>query len=166
MALNPKGFLDLERQFVLIDTNKTRLTTIDQLSSCLGLINVNISNDELVAIFQRASKGEHRTNYLDLINELRGQMSKHREDGVISLYKDMTETTGLDYVTSNQMLKWFRADNHPDIVDRHLSPKQVHEESSEQVYFVGKLFMDLLRAEVTIDNIRMIVCSKPFEHLI
>jgi hypothetical protein len=152
LALNPKGFLDLERQFVLIDTNKTRLTTIDQLSSCLGLINVKISNDELAAIFQRASKGEHRTNYLDLINELRGQMSKHREDGVISLYKDMTETTGLDYVTSNQMLKWFRADNHPDIVDRHLSPKQVHEEFTDKIDLFGRLGVNLFDFRASIIN--------------
>lgn len=66
-------------------------------------------------------------------------MSKHREDGVISLYKDMTETTGLDYVTSNQMLKWFRADNHPDVVDRHLSPKQIHEEFADKIDLFGRL---------------------------
>lgn len=139
MTKVPRGFLELERQFVLIDTNRTRQCNINQLSNCLGLVGVKISNEELEAVFQRAAKGASDVNYLDIINELRGQMSKHREAGVISLFKDMIETTHSDYVTASQLLKWFRADNHPDIYDRHLSPDKIHEEFADKLDLFGRL---------------------------
>lgn len=131
--------MELERQFVVIDTNRTRQCTINQLSNCLGLVGVKVNNEELEAVFQRTANGASQVNYLNLINELRGQMSKHREDGVVSLFKDMVETTGSKYVTASQMLKWFRADNHPDIYDRHLSPDKVHEEFADKLDLFGRL---------------------------
>jgi Ca2+-binding EF-hand superfamily protein len=113
ISKHPRGFLELERQFVLLDGNKTRECTINTVSNCLGIVNVKISNAQLDAIIRRVIKpNSEKVNYLEMINELRGQMNKIREGAVNALFKDI-DVDNRGSIGSNELIKWFKPLNIP-----------------------------------------------------
>ena len=138
LSANPRGFFEVERQFVLIDTQKSRLANINQVSTTFGLCGIKLRNDELDVIFRHVGQGRPQVNYLELISELRGQMSPKREGSVTALFKDMDpRNTGT--VLSKDLLEWFRPDKHPDVLERHAVPDAIYSDFADKLDLFGKL---------------------------
>jgi len=143
MRRNPLGFFDLEKQFVSIDTKKTRQCTLSQLSSCLGICGVKIRNEELEAVFKKASKGGSTANYLELISDLRGQMTKVREGAVTALFKDM-DPRNQKMVMFGEVTKWLQTEKHPDVVSGRATPDSVRKDFVDKLELFGRLGVGII----------------------
>ena len=104
----------------------------------LGLLGVKLSNEELELVFHRVANGASTGNYLEIINELRGQMSETREGAVIALFRDLDEANR-NRIHSTELSKWFRAENHPDIRDKHATAQSIKNDFVDKLDLFGRL---------------------------
>lgn len=122
----------------MVDNQKNRECTINQLSTCLGLVGVKLSNEELDLIFQRVAKGAQAANYLEIINELRGQMPSHREGAVVALFRDI-DVKNRNAIEVNELVRWFKGERHPDIVEKHASAQAIKNDFVDKLDLFGRL---------------------------
>lgn len=138
LSANPRGFFEVERQFVLVDTQKSRLASLNQVSTTFGLCGIKLRNDELEAVFRQVANGQAQVNYLELISTLRGQMTAKREGAVLALFRDM-DPKNSGVVQAQALLDWFRADKHPDVLERHAVPEAIYSDFADKLDLFGKL---------------------------
>ena len=65
-------------------------------------------------------------------------MSPKREGGVIALFKDI-DPKGAKYVTSNELIKWFKPDRHSDVLSTLTTSDAIYDDFMDRLDLFGRL---------------------------
>lgn len=136
--IDPRGFLALERSFVLADDGKTRELNLDQFACALNENGLDTTLAEKRILFE-ASQGDARgLPYLKWISDMRGQMPPVREQLCSELFQ-LLDARGSKMINVDVLEKRFNPEAHNDFISKKKTADELWDDFADKLDLFGRL---------------------------
>jgi len=133
-----RGFLALERSFVLLDDTKTREISFDQFSTALNE-NLLDMNDAEKQVLYHSCKGDSKNlPYLKWINEMRGQMPQGRESLCSELF-DVLDQRKNRTIKVDDFERRYYPEASELVKNGIRNPDELYDEMADRIDIFGRL---------------------------
>lgn len=172
--IEPRGFLAIERSFVLADEGKTRELSMQQFSEALLENGIDTTQAERKILYETSSGDGKNLPYLKWINDMRGQMAPERENLCSELFQ-LLDTRGTKNINVESFERRFNPDSYNDCKNGKRTGEEVFDEFADRLDLFGRLGgYDFKSGNITYDeymefwdNVSSIIRNpKDFENLL
>ncbi|KRW99290.1 hypothetical protein PPERSA_07062 [Pseudocohnilembus persalinus] len=128
-----RGFLGLQKQFAIIDSDNDGLINLEQFKQALQRFRVDVTESEIEIVFNLFDKQLSKyINYRFFLYTLRGELDGFRTIVVQTVF-DKIDTDRDGEVTLTECFQNFSARNHPEVKNNRKSEEEVNQEFRESL---------------------------------
>ena len=148
MSRGPKGIFIFQKFLCLYDKGMAGELDYNKFNELLEMFNINMSKQNSDSIFEYLDKDKKGIiKYDDLIKELIGNINMNREFLIKKLYDNLNKDSN-NNISINDLKQKFKAYNHPEVINRFKSEKEVFYDFLESID-IFKNYKNIIKGQNT-----------------